>query len=81
MTFGPGRYSILKENPDVMGFNMGFGWGEILLILLLALLLFGARKIPEIARSLGKGIGEFKKGLNDIQDEPKKTSNDAEKKK
>lgn len=60
---------------------MGFGWGEILLILLLALLLFGARKIPEIARSLGKGIGEFKKGLNDIQDETKKPSDDADQKK
>lgn len=59
---------------------MGFGWGEILLILLLALLLFGAKKIPEIARSVGKGLGEFKKGLNDIQDETKKTSDNDRKK-
>jgi len=35
---------------------------EILLILLALVLLFGARRIPEIARSLGKSLGEFKKG-------------------
>ncbi len=59
---------------------MGFGWGEILLILLLVLVLFGAKKIPEIARAIGKGMGEFKKGLNDITDEPKKNIDDEQKK-
>lgn len=39
-----------------------FGWQEIVLILVVLLLLFGARKIPEIARSLGKSLSEFKKG-------------------
>ena len=38
------------------------GWQEIVLILAVLLLLFGARKIPEIARSLGKSLNEFKKG-------------------
>ena len=38
------------------------GPGEIILILAVLLLLFGAKKIPEIARSLGKSLGEFKKG-------------------
>jgi sec-independent protein translocase protein TatA len=41
-----------------------FGWlnmWEIVLILALAILLFGARKLPELARGLGKGIREFKK--------------------
>ncbi len=48
-----------------MGFgNLGFG--EILVILLIILLLFGARRIPEIAGSFGKGIKEFKKSLNDV---------------
>lgn len=53
---------------------MNIGWQEILLILLIALLLFGARKIPDLAKSLGKGIREFKKGLHDIEspDEEKK---------
>lgn len=39
------------------------GWQEILLILLVILLLFGARKIPDLARSLGKGIKEFRNAL------------------
>jgi sec-independent protein translocase protein TatA len=38
------------------------GPGEIILILAVLLLLFGAKRIPEIARSLGKSLGEFKKG-------------------
>jgi sec-independent protein translocase protein TatA len=53
---------------------MNIGWQEILLILLIALLLFGARKIPDLARSLGKGIREFKKGLREIE-----TSDEEEK--
>jgi sec-independent protein translocase protein TatA len=44
--------------------NLGFG--EILLILLVVLLLFGAKRIPEIAGSFGKGIREFKKNMSDI---------------
>jgi len=38
------------------------GWQEILLILLIVLVLFGAKKLPGLARSLGKSLGEFKKG-------------------
>jgi sec-independent protein translocase protein TatA len=41
------------------------GAGEIAIILLVILLLFGASKIPELMRSMGSGIGEFKKGLKD----------------
>ena len=41
---------------------MGFGFFEILLILLVILLLFGARKIPELMRGIGKGINEFTEG-------------------
>lgn len=39
------------------------GMGELLVILLIALLFFGAKRIPEIARSLGRGIYEFKSGI------------------
>ncbi len=46
--------------------NIGFG--ELLLIVLAILLLFGAKRIPEIARNIGKGMNEFKKGLKDVQD-------------
>ena len=42
------------------------GIGEIMLILLVVLLLFGAKRIPEIAGSFGKGIREFKKNMTDI---------------
>ncbi|HET7450716.1 MAG TPA: twin-arginine translocase TatA/TatE family subunit [Gaiellaceae bacterium] len=44
--------------------NMGFG--EIAIILLVILLLFGAKRIPEIAGSFGKGIREFKKSVNEV---------------
>jgi len=47
-----------------------FGLTEILLILVIVLLLFGARRIPELMRGLGKGAREFKEGLKG--DEPKK---------
>jgi sec-independent protein translocase protein TatA len=46
------------------------GTGEILLLLLLALLLFGARRLPEIGRSLGKGMREFKDSVTGKDDEP-----------
>ena len=45
------------------------GWPEIIAILCVVLLLFGAKKLPELAKGLGKGISEFKKASNDVQDE------------
>ncbi|HID96303.1 MAG TPA: twin-arginine translocase TatA/TatE family subunit [Candidatus Latescibacteria bacterium] len=47
----------------------GFGTGEILLIFLVILLLFGAKRIPEIAQGLGKGIREFRKATRDLKEE------------
>ncbi len=44
------------------------GLQEILLILLVALLLFGARRLPEIGRGLGKGIREFKRASRELTD-------------
>ncbi|UCG44383.1 MAG: twin-arginine translocase TatA/TatE family subunit [candidate division WOR-3 bacterium] len=49
----------------------GIGWQEILLIALIVLLLFGAKKIPEVMRSVGKGIRELKKGMKEIESEAK----------
>ena len=40
----------------------GIGIGELLIVLAVVLLLFGARKLPDLARSLGRSLGEFKKG-------------------
>lgn len=45
------------------------GTGEILIILLIILIFFGAKKIPDLAQGLGKGIREFRKASRDIQDE------------
>lgn len=55
------------------------GAGEIILILLVILILFGAKKIPELARGIGKGMSEFKKGLKDVEDEIKNTENETKK--
>jgi TatA/E family protein of Tat protein translocase len=47
----------------------GLGMRELLVILLIVLILFGASRVPEIARSLGKALGEFKKGTKDAKEE------------
>lgn len=49
----------------------GIGMPELVLILLICLLVFGAAKLPEIARNLGKGIKEFKKEMKDGEKEKK----------
>ncbi|HOO78174.1 MAG TPA: twin-arginine translocase TatA/TatE family subunit [bacterium] len=46
----------------------GIGWGELALVLLVLFLIFGARKFPEIMRSLGKGVNEFKRSLDEGAD-------------
>jgi sec-independent protein translocase protein TatA len=58
----------------------GLGGQEIFLILLIVLVLFGPKKIPELARGLGKGIQEFKKAQNSLQDEINKTVEEEPKK-
>lgn len=47
----------------------GFGMWEVILIFLVVLLLFGAKRLPEIGSSLGKGIREFKGSLREIESE------------
>jgi TatA/E family protein of Tat protein translocase len=47
----------------------GLGTGEILLIFLIILLVFGARRIPEIAQGLGRGMREFRKAVRDVREE------------
>ncbi len=49
-------------------FTGAWGWPEMMVILVLALLVFGKR-LPEVGRSLGKGLVEFKKGLKGVKDE------------
>ena len=43
------------------------GMGELMVVLVIVLVLFGAKRIPEISASFGKGIREFKKNVNDVQ--------------
>ena len=55
-------------------FNLGTG--EIIVIVLVILLLFGGKKIPELMKGVGKGVKSFKQGLNEVEDEIKKASDD-----
>ena len=57
---------------------MSIGWPEIVLIVLVVLLLFGAKRIPELARSLGKASREFKKAKDNIIQESEEMANGAE---
>ncbi len=50
------------------------GGSELFLILLIVLVFFGAKKLPELARGLGQGIREFRKAARDVQDEVEKES-------
>ena len=58
----------------------GLGGQELILILLIILLLFGAQKLPELAKGLGKGIKEFKKAQSEIEDEFNKVVDEPSKK-
>ncbi len=62
-------------------FGGGIGWQEITLVLVIVLLLFGAKKIPEVMRSFGKGLKEFKHGMKEIQHEIEKDDEEDNKKK
>lgn len=56
----------------------GLGTQELLIILVLILVLFGGKKLPELSRGIGKSIGEIKKGLEEVENE---TKNNKKKKK
>ena len=50
------------------------GFWEILLIVLVVLLLFGGKKIPELMRGLGKGMKSFRQGMNEVETEIKEAT-------
>lgn len=53
------------------------GGPEIIVILLLVLVLFGGKKIPELMKGLGKGVKEYKKAMNGIEEEVNKTDTET----
>ena len=57
----------------------GLGWGEIVLIVLVILLLFGGKKIPELMKGLGKGIKSFKSGMSEVESEIEEIKKDINK--
>ncbi len=68
----------------LMFYPLVFGTWEIVLIVLVILLLFGGKKIPELMKGLGKGVKSFKQGMNEVEKEIKELdeegSNKEEKK-
>jgi TatA/E family protein of Tat protein translocase len=64
-----------------MNFPLAFGmpgWPETLFILVLVLLLFGAKKLPELARGLGQSLNEFKKARDEFESEVHKSAAELE---
>jgi sec-independent protein translocase protein TatA len=54
------------------------GWPETIFILVIVLLLFGAKKLPELARGLGQSLGEFKKARDEFEREVQKSTAELE---
>ena len=63
-----------------LAFIEGLGGPELIMILFIVLLLFGANKLPELARGLGKSVREFKKATSGIEDEVRKAMEEPENK-
>ena len=64
MRIGPHRFKIM-EGKAMFG---GLGMQELLIVFAVVLLLFGAKKIPEIAKGLGRGISDFKRAVKEPEE-------------
>lgn len=64
---------------DTLVFIQNIGGGNLILIFLVILLLFGAKGIPELAKGLGRGLTEFKKATKEIQEDLESDSKEAKK--
>lgn len=71
---------ILSVLGGIMALFGNLGTPEFLVIAFVVLLLFGGKKIPELMRGLGKGVRNFKEGMNDVTDEISKIDEDIKKK-
>lgn len=63
---------------SLLAFIGNFGGQEVIVIFLIVLLLFGAKKLPELARGIGKSMGEFKKAREDFEKEITRGETDAQ---
>ncbi|NLE28737.1 MAG: twin-arginine translocase TatA/TatE family subunit [Phycisphaerae bacterium] len=61
-----------------LAFIGNLGWPELAALLVLALLLFGSKRLPELARSLGKSVNELKRGLAETQSTLEKSIDQAD---
>jgi sec-independent protein translocase protein TatA len=68
--------NLLNSNA-ILAFGLPGGW-EWIVLLVIGLLLFG-RRLPEVGRSIGQGIKEFKKGLKDVEEDVKREDSAARK--
>ncbi|WP_373418675.1 twin-arginine translocase TatA/TatE family subunit [Marinoscillum pacificum] len=66
----------MNDMNTVLAFGMPGGW-ELIVIILFVIIFFGAKKIPEIARGMGKGIREFKDATKEIKNEIDEASVDT----
>ncbi len=78
MQVGGVIYLIFKNMSLLFLGNIGAG--EIIVIALVVLLLFGGKKIPELVKGLGKGVRSFKEGMNEIEKDIQSEDSDAGKK-
>lgn len=67
---------VMPNALRALAFLQNIGFPELLVVLLIVLLLFGAKRLPEIARGMGRAIHEFKKGVKETEhdvEDPKKS--------
>ena len=69
------KYNILESKMKFFLFIQNIGFTELLLILGIVLLLFGASKLPKLARSIGESLKEFKKSVKEGTEEENKEKN------
>ena len=69
-------FFLTVERVPVLAFGFSPGYQELLIVGIIALLLFGKR-LPEVARNLGKGFSEFKKGMSGVEKEIRSTASAA----
>lgn len=70
-------HSVSRKKVRVFAFIRNIGGPEILIVLVVVLLLFGAKKLPGLARSVGASAKEFKKGVDEGADESSSDSEDS----